>query len=81
MVLRSGTPLVWFDRRGHHLVTFPESTDDASWADALVELVKDGRARSIEVRKVDGEPVGDAVAAVLRAAGFVDGYRGLVVRG
>jgi ATP-dependent Lhr-like helicase len=77
VVLRSGTPLVWFDRRSHHLVTFPESAHDVSWADALVELVKDGRARSVEVRKVDGEPVGDALAAVLRAAGFVDGYRGL----
>jgi ATP-dependent Lhr-like helicase len=81
VVLRCGTPLVWFDRRGHHLVTFPESAHDASWADALVELVKDGRARSVEVRKVDGEPVGDEIAAVLRAAGFVDGYRGLVARG
>ena len=81
VVLRAGTPLVWFDRRGHHLVTFPEAARDPSWADALVELVKDGRARSIEVRKVDGEPVVDEIAAVLRAAGFVDGYRGLVVRG
>jgi ATP-dependent Lhr-like helicase len=62
-------------------VTFPESAHDVSWADALVELVKDGRARSVEVRKVDGEPVGDEIAAVLRAAGFVDGYRGLVARG
>jgi ATP-dependent Lhr-like helicase len=81
VVLRAGTPLVWFDRRSHHLVTFPDSAHDASWADALVELVKDGRARSIEVRKVDGEAVADEIAAVLRAAGFVDGYRGLVVRG
>jgi ATP-dependent Lhr-like helicase len=81
VVLRAGTPLVWFDRRSHHLVTFPDSARDASWADALVELVKDGRARSIEVRKVDGEAVADEIAAVLRAAGFVDGYRGLVVRG
>ena len=24
VVLRAGTPLVWFDRRSHHLVTFPE---------------------------------------------------------
>jgi ATP-dependent Lhr-like helicase len=81
VVLRAGTPLVWFDRRSHHLVTFPDSAGDTSWTDALVELVKDGRARSIEVRKVDGEPVNDSIAAVLRAAGFVDGYRGLVVRG
>jgi ATP-dependent Lhr-like helicase len=81
VVLRAGTPLVWYDRRGHHLVTFPESARDASWADALVELVKDGRARSVEVRKVNGEAAGEEIATVLRAAGFVDGYRGLVVRG
>jgi ATP-dependent Lhr-like helicase len=81
VVLRAGTPLVWFDRRSHHLVTFPETTRDPSWADALVELVKDGRARSVEVRKVDGEPVGDEIAVILRSAGFIDGYRGLVARG
>ena len=41
---RAGIPLVWFDRRSHHLVTFPATTRDPSWADALAELVKDGRA-------------------------------------
>jgi hypothetical protein len=34
------------------------------------------------VRKVDGEaiPIGGAVASALRAAGFVEGYRGLTFR-
>jgi hypothetical protein len=32
------------------------------------------------VRKVDGEPVSGEIADVLRTAGFVDGYRGLVLR-
>lgn len=82
VVLRNGLPLAWFDRRSSHLVTFPDSVDGA-WADALATLVKDGRQRSIEVRKVNGEPVdrtGDEARALL-TAGFVEGYRGFVLRG
>jgi hypothetical protein len=65
-------------------VTFPEAFVDPSWADALVMLVKSDRARSIEVRKIDGTGLADApvgVVEILRAAGFVDGYRGLTHRG
>ncbi len=83
VVLRAGEPLVWFDRRSHHLVTFPGATGDLSWAEALATLVKDGRARSIEVRKVNGEPLGPVGpwADSLRASGFVEGYKGFVARG
>ena len=84
VVLRAGRPLVWFDRRGHHLVTFPDALADPSWAEALVTLVKSDRARSVEVRKIDGNglaDVPDGVLEILRAAGFVDGYRGLTHRG
>jgi ATP-dependent Lhr-like helicase len=83
VVLHSGRVLVWFDRRSHHLVTFPDTTVDASWAEALVGLVKHDRLRSAEVRKIDGGGLVDApeqLLATLRAAGFVDGYRGLVYR-
>ncbi|HEX2782424.1 MAG TPA: helicase-related protein, partial [Ilumatobacteraceae bacterium] len=81
-VLRSGIPLAWFDRRSSHLVTFPASTD-GGWAEALATLVKDGRQRSIEVRKVNGEPIDrkGPEAVALLAAGFADGYRGFVLRG
>jgi ATP-dependent Lhr-like helicase len=84
VVLRVGRPLVWFDRRGHHLVTFPDAVLDPSWAAALVRLVTTDRARSIEVRKIDGAGLTDApegVLEILRTAGFVDGYRGLTHRG
>jgi ATP-dependent Lhr-like helicase len=83
VVLGSGRALVWLDRRGHHLVTFPSAADDAAWADALASLVKDGRVRALEIRKVNGDPVADApeVAGALKRVGFVDGYRGLVLRG
>jgi ATP-dependent Lhr-like helicase len=82
-VLRAGRPLVWFDRRGHHLVTFPQATVDPSWTEALVSLVKHDRLRIVEVRKIDGEGLVDAPAGLLemlRSAGFVDGYRGLIFR-
>jgi ATP-dependent Lhr-like helicase len=82
VVLVDGRPAAWFDRRGHHLVTFPATAESTSWAEALATTVKDGRYRSIEVRKVDGEPVTSRpeVVAALVASGFVEGYRGLVLR-
>ncbi len=85
VVVWQGRPLVWFDRRSHHLVTFPDALDHwggPAWADALAARVKDGRARSMEVRKVDGDILHGAspIAEVLRRAGFVDSYRGVVFR-
>jgi len=85
VVARGGRALVWFDRRGHHLVTFPDALADPSWAEALVMTVKDGRSRAVEVRKVNGETLGSAsipagLFDVLRSAGFVEGYRGFTYR-
>jgi hypothetical protein len=52
---------------------------------ALAALGKDGRVRSVEVRKVNGQPPADyalsrELAEELRAAGFVEGYRGYILR-
>jgi ATP-dependent helicase Lhr and Lhr-like helicase len=82
VVLSLGRPIVWFDRRSHHLVTFPGATTDSGWAEALASLVKDGRARSVEVRKVNGELLDSKapIATILKRHGFVDSYRGVVVR-
>ena len=96
VVLDSGRPLVWFDRRSHHLVTFPGAVPGSfpgagadvgvrppvRWADALAALVRTGRVRAVEVRKVDGGPllVDAPVGDILRSAGFTDGYRGMSVR-
>ena len=82
VVLRDGLPIAWYDRRSHHLVTFPHTHDDRSWAEALADLVRSGRLRKVEVRKVDGEPLASSpvvadVTAAAKAAGFTDGYRGL----
>ena len=73
---------MWFDRRSHHVVTFAAATDDAGWAEALAALVKDGRARSVEVRKINGElmtPKSEWASALL-AAGFTEGYKGFAIR-
>ena len=85
-VLRAGEPLVWFDKRGHHLVTFPNALIDTSWTQALQLLVQDGRLKSLEIRKVNGDTLTGADAPegfveLLRAAGFADGYRGMTFRG
>ena len=82
VVLVDGEPVVWLDPRSHSLVSFDAVHRDDSWAESLVALVKDGRRRSIEVRKVDGDtpdPDG-AVVRALQRAGFVLGYRGWVLR-
>jgi ATP-dependent Lhr-like helicase len=83
VILRDGELLVWFDRRAHHLVTFPKTGADTSWIEALQLLVKNGRAKAIEVRKVDGEPISVAppeLVDAMRSGGFADGYRGLTYR-
>jgi ATP-dependent Lhr-like helicase len=82
VVLVDGEACAWLDRRGHSLLTFPAAAGDDAWLGALVDLLKDGRVRSLEVRKIDGEPAGASPwARPLRAIGFADGYRGLVLRG
>jgi ATP-dependent Lhr-like helicase len=83
VVLRDGVPLAWYDRRSFHLVTFPATLDDRSWAEALADQVRAGRLRKVELRKVDGDPlasspVGSEITVAAEAAGFADGYRGVV---
>ncbi|MGK0313512.1 MAG: ATP-dependent Lhr-like helicase, partial [Ilumatobacter sp.] len=85
-VLRAGEPLVWFDKRGHHLVTFPNALIDTSWIGALKMLVTDGRIKALEVRKVNGDTLMSAdtpagFVELLRSSGFADGYRGMTFRG
>ena len=62
VVLRDGVSIAWYDRRSHHLVTFPRTLDDRTWAEALADLVRAGRLRKVEVRKVDGEPLATSPA-------------------
>jgi ATP-dependent Lhr-like helicase len=79
VVLVDGRPAAFLERGGRSLSTFGLEPD--SWADALASLVKDGRLRKIELGRVDGERPAPEIADTLRAVGFVDGYRGLTLRG
>ena len=82
VVLSAGRALAWFDWRSHHLLVFADGETVPDWADALAQLVHSGRTRSVEVRKFHGNPIpatGPAVAE-LKRVGFVDSYRGLVLR-
>jgi ATP-dependent Lhr-like helicase len=82
VVVVDGRPLVLVERGGRGLVLFEGWEDDPRWADSVTGLVKDGRLRSMTVSRIDGEPVREhPAAAVLRDAGFLEGYRGLVFRG
>jgi ATP-dependent Lhr-like helicase len=80
VVLVSGALAAFLERGARSLTTF--DVDAALWVDAVASLVKDGRLRRIELVRIDGEPAGTSRHAQrLREAGFVDGYRGLMLRG
>ncbi len=81
VVLADGTPAAFLERGAKTLVTFG-AADPSAWVDAIAALAKDGRVRRIELRQIDGVPsVEHRAADALRDAGFVDGYRGLTLRG
>ena len=88
-VLANGHVVGWYDVRSHHLVTFERTREAATFAvlaEALGSLVKDGRAKSVEVRKINGTSHDEQssltleIVAMLEQHRFVKGYRGLVLR-
>jgi ATP-dependent Lhr-like helicase len=80
VILADGEAAAFLERGARSLITFGPPGD--SWIDALAALVKDGRIRRIELSRIDGAPAAESpFAQGLRDAGFVDGYRGLVLRG
>ncbi|HEX2737964.1 MAG TPA: DEAD/DEAH box helicase, partial [Acidimicrobiia bacterium] len=83
VVLRAGSAVAYIERGAKHLLTFgADAIADPSWVDAVARLVKQGRLAKLELQRVDGGPARESpLAEPLRAAGFVDGYRGLVLRG
>jgi ATP-dependent Lhr-like helicase len=84
VVLADGQSLAYLERGGRSLVSFASSVERSHRlvADAVASLVKDGRVRRIELTRIDGEVASTApLAEALRDAGFVEGYRGLVLRG
>jgi ATP-dependent Lhr-like helicase len=80
VVLAGGRPVAFLERGARSVLTF--GSDPSQWTDAVAGLVKDGRLRRIELQRIDGVPIGESpLADALRATGFVDGYRGLILRG
>ncbi len=84
VVLVDGLAALYLDRGGSSLQTLPSFDDPRIAAPALAALpllIGDGRARELVLSRVDGEPVArSAWYETLLKAGFVQGYRGLVMR-
>jgi ATP-dependent Lhr-like helicase len=84
VVLVNGLVALYLERGGSTLQTLPAADDPevaTAAGRALGALLADGRSRELVVRKVDGEDIGTSpVRARLLDAGFVAGYRGLVLR-
>ena len=80
VLVDDGELVGWFDRTSHHLVTFSATVAGHRWADGLASLVHDGREAAVEVRKVNGDPPPADVIDALLERGFVQGYRGPVLR-
>ena len=80
VILVGGAPVAYLERGARSLVTFGAPVE--VWSEPLAALVKDGVLRTIELRRVDGEAPADAgLLEGLRRAGFLDGYRGPILRG
>jgi ATP-dependent Lhr-like helicase len=81
VVIIDGHLVAYLERGGRSLVLFPDTDSHPGWPAALGLLITRGRYRSLEITKVDGDPVRETPTAdVLRAAGYEDGYKGLVLR-
>lgn len=85
VALVDGAATLYVERGGKGLATFPAADDPERAGLALAALgglVEDGRAREIVVSRVDGAALapGHPWRARLVEAGFVPGYRGLVLR-
>jgi hypothetical protein len=51
------------------------------WIEAIVAAHKEGRLGTLQLQRIDDGPARQSpLAPALRAAGFVDGYRGLTLR-
>jgi ATP-dependent Lhr-like helicase len=84
VVLVDGVAALYVERGGRTLQTLPAFDDPDSAGAAILalrRLLGDGRDRELVVTKVDGLPVGQSPHRdALIVAGFVAGYRGLVLR-
>ena len=79
---RDGMPLVYLHRGGRSLVAFGGAIDDPGWVPELIGLVTSRRVKSLEIQKVNGEPVTahPEIQETLLQGGFKPGYKGPTFR-
>ena len=82
VVLRNGLPLVYCHKGGRSITVFDGAVDDPEWTVALTALVTGKRLRSLEIQKVNGDPIAEhpEVQDALLGGGFKPGYRGPTFR-
>jgi ATP-dependent Lhr-like helicase len=80
-VLVGGRLAAYLERGGRGLLTFAGESAAEIWIDAVVNAHKEGRLGVLQLQRIDDGPARQSpLAPALRAAGFVDGYRGLTLR-
>lgn len=80
-MLRDGVPLVFLDRGAKSIATFEGTARHPVWVAALADLARQGRVRSIEIQKIDGEPaLGHPLSETLLENGFRPGFKGPTFR-
>jgi ATP-dependent Lhr-like helicase len=81
VLLVDGELVAYVERGGHSVSTFEATADHPEWPSAIKVLADSGRYRSLEIRKIDGQPAGESPwREALEAAGYRDGYKGFVHR-
>jgi ATP-dependent helicase Lhr and Lhr-like helicase len=81
VVLAEGDPVAFIERGGRSVWTFPAAETHPSWPTALAARVQEGHVRTHEIHTIDGDSARTTPwAGPLRDAGYVDGYKGLILR-
>jgi ATP-dependent Lhr-like helicase len=82
VLLRNGLPVVYCHKGGRSIAVFDGALDDSAWVKALTGLVTTKRLRSLEIQKVNGDPISEhpEVSEMLLAGGFRSGYKGPTFR-
>ena len=81
VLLVDGELVAYLERGGHSVSTFTATADHPLWPEYLKVLVESRRYRSLEIRKIDSEAAAESDwRPALEAAGYRDGYKGLVHR-
>lgn len=84
VVLADGEPMLYLERGGRSVVTFPGFDDEGGWrhaVDGLLGLAAHSGGRGLTIERIDRVPPSESpFAGAFVAAGFTAGYRGLTFR-